>query len=361
MFTLPNQYLARDVYKSFIDKEHFLVKLEALLDWHDLAHPLMELAQNTHGGRPRYAPVLMLKMLFLSFLFNLSDRDTEFSATNNLLAKYFLGLPINEPAPDHSSLSRFREEVLRVKGLSFFEDLFRQVIVQAKTQGVVFGVVSALDATHTLAKVDTARDGHAQKHYGAPSTDPDAKWGVKGKETKMTTQGQKVDVLKTFYGYKAHLLAETKHGLITGLYGTPGNTADLDGGDELLHRILTESERAEIQVLTADKAYGCPLWVNMLEKYTGITTAFALPRTMTEKGYRREKWQSYVQDPNRRIFRKERSVVERVNADLKENHSLRRSRYLGLIKYRLQLVMASIAHNVKLMMRILTEVTLRPI
>lgn len=361
MFTLPNSYLARDVYKSFIDQNHFLVKLESLLDWHELASPLNNLAQNTHGGRPRYAPVLMLKMLFLSFLFNLSDRDTEFTATNNLLAKYFLGLPINEAAPDHSSLSRFRDDVLNTKGVSFFEELFRTVIVQAKAQGVAFGVVAALDSTHTLAKVDTAKDGHAQKHYGAPPTDPDAKWGVKGHETKMTPSGDKVSVLKTFYGYKAHLLAETNSGLITGMYATPGNTADIDGGDELIHRILTDQERKEIQVLTADKAYGCPIWINVLEKHTDIMTAFALPRTMTEKGYRKKKWQEYVKDRNRIIFRKERSVIERVNADLKESHSLRRCRYLGLIKYRLQMAMASIAHNVKLVMRILTGTTLRPI
>ena len=361
MFQLPNSYLAKEVYKSFIDPKHFLVKLESLLDWHDLAFPLIEMAKNEHGGRPRYAPVLMLKMLFLSFLFNLSDRDTEFTATNNLLAKYFLGLPINEAAPDHSSLSRFRDQILKVKGVSFFEALFREVILKAKDHGVVFGMVAALDATHTLSKVNAPKDAHLQKEYGAPPQDPDAKWGVKGSETKVTPQGKKIDVLKTFHGYKAHLLAETKHGLITGLYATPGNTADLDGGDELIHRILTNEERKEIQVLTADKAYGCPVWINMLEKHTGITTAFSLPKTMTERGYRKKKWQDYVKDPNRIVFRKERYIVERVNADLKENHSLRRSRYLGLIKYRLQMVMASLAHNVKLIVRILTGVTLRPI
>ena len=101
MFTLPNQYLARDVYNSFIDQEHFLVKLDSLLDWHDLATPLTEIAKNAHGGRPRYAPVLMLKMLFVSFLFNLSDRILKAKALNGP----FSGPPLQTKATLEFELS----------------------------------------------------------------------------------------------------------------------------------------------------------------------------------------------------------------------------------------------------------------
>ena len=114
MFQLSNKTLSRDLYESFIDKNHFLAQLDWVLNWDDLSEPLYDLARNAHGGRPRYPLDIMLKMIFLSFLFDLSDRDTEFFATNNLLAKYFLRLPINETAPDHSSICRFRDGVLLV-------------------------------------------------------------------------------------------------------------------------------------------------------------------------------------------------------------------------------------------------------
>lgn len=353
---LPNAYLSHDVYKQLIDENHFLVKLGTLFDWYALVEPLNDLGENDHGGRPRYPAVLMLKMLFISFIFNRSDRETEEEATNHLVVKYFLRLPIDEKAPDHTSLCRFRETVLKKKGMSFFTDLFRSILSQAKEKGVRCGVVSALDATHTFAKVDA-------KKPQDPTTphDPDASWGCKGLETKTTDTGQKVHIPKYFFGYKAHLLAETTKGIITGLYATEGKTADIDGGDMLIHRILTNEERKQIDFLTADKGYGCPVWINMLEKYTGITTAFSLPDTMTKKGKHKEKWRAYMKNDGRTTFRKERTVIERVNGDLKDNHGLRKCRYLGLAKYHLQLAMSSMAHNFKIFVTLLSGARLKPI
>ena len=355
---LPNTYLSREVYKGFIDQDHFLVRLEDVFDWHELAAPLSDLGENDHGGRPRHSSLLMLKILFISFLFNLSDRDTEFAATNNLLVKYFLGLPIDEKAPDHTSLCRFRETVLMRKGITFFDTLFRSLTQQAKDRGIVFSTIHALDATHTLANVD-----EKQPQDSISPRDPDASWGCKGNETKRTSDGQKVQIPKYFLGYKAHLTAEVAHGFVTGIHTTTGKAADLDGGDWLVHRVMTEEEQHSINVLLADKGYGCPIWINYLEKYTGIMTAFSLPEWMWKKGpeHLKLKWTNYKQDEGRNAFKRERYIIERVNADLKDRHGLRRCRYLGQIKYHLQTVMASVCHNVKLAMRLLTGTRLKPI
>lgn len=360
-FKLGNRYLSEDVYKPFVDEKHFLVQLKRLFDWNALAFPLADLAKNTEGGRPRYSPVVMLKLVMLSFLFDLSDRDTEFFATGNLYAKYFLGLPIDEKAPDHSSISRFRDDVLTVKGVSYFTVLFRSFIGEAKEKGVVFGVVHALDATHTIANVDTYQDGNNVKNFEGKHRDKDASWGVKGHESKVTPKGEKIAVLKTFYGYKAHLLAETKNGIITGIHTSTGSMSDLDGGDILIHRILTKEERKNLWVLLADKGYGCPVWINLLEKYTGIMTAMSLPKTMLTKGEHQEKWKEYVNNDGRKAFRKDRYKIEQINGDLKQNHSMRRCRYLGNTKYLMQTTLSSIAHNLKIFVKTLSGVRLRPI
>lgn len=349
-FKLSNKFLSIDVYKSCIDQNHFLARLKDLFDWNGMSLPLESLAKNAEGGRPRTSPVVLFKLLFISFLFNQSDRDTEFAATNNLCIKYFLELPINEKAPDHSTISRFRDEVLKVKGTAFFLDTFRSLLLQAKQKGVTISVIEALDATHTWANVDVQKADDPKS-----PRDPDASWGCKGDETKTTRDGKKVQIPKYFFGYKAHLLAETRHGIITGLHATPGNVADIDAGDILIHRILTNEERANISVLTADKGYGlCPIFINLLEKHTGIMTAFCLPKNMTEHGEYKEKWMAYQNDDGRKAFRKDRLVVERVNADLKDNHGLRRCRYRGLSKYLLQVAMSSMAHNVKIFVKNLT-------
>lgn len=353
-FKLPNKFLSVDVYKACLDQNHFIVRLKELFDWQSMAEPLETLAKNAEGGRPRTPPSILLKALFISFLFDQSDRETEFAATSNLYVKYFLELPIDEKAPDHSTISRFREETLKEKGTAFFRALFRSLLVQAKEQGIEVSVIDALDATHTWANVDTSKSDD-------PNTpqDPDASWGCKGEETKTTTDGQKVKIPKWFLGYKAHLLVEAGLGIITGYHATPGHVADIDGGDWLIHRILTNDERARLFVLTADKGYGCPVWINLLEKYTGIMTAFSLPDPMAKQGEHKEKWGRYLKE--RAPFRKDRPVVERANADLKDNHGLRRCRYRGLIKYTFQVAMSSMAHNLKIFMRALTGARFKPI
>ncbi len=342
---LPNAYLNHDVYKGLVKHDHFLVQLDELFDWYALSEPLRDIGENEAGGRPRYPAILMLKMLFISYLFNHSDRETEFAATTNLLVKYFLGLPINEEAPDHSSLSRFRDRVLARQGVSFFLDLFRSLVAQAKERGIEAGVVQALDATHTWAKVDVSK-----KDDPKSPRDPNASWGCKGHETRVSLKGEKVQIPKWFFGYKAHLLGDTKNNLITGFHVTGGHVTDIEGGDDLIHKILTNDERQRIAILAADKGYGCPIWINLLEKYTGIMTAFALPEWMYKKGpeHLKFKWLSYKHDEGRAAFRRERYKLEQINGDLKNNHGMRRCRYLGLAKYHLQTAMSSMAHNLKI-------------
>lgn len=356
-FQLPNKFLSIDVYKHLVNEQHFLVQLKNLFDWNGLAVPLEDIGSNDAGtgGKPRYPSVLMLKLLFVSFLFNLSDRDTEFHATNNILVKCFLELPITDTAPDHTTIHRFRELVLLKKGIAFFETTFRSLITEARNKGIQFSTVDALDATHTLAKVDTDKPQD-------PKTprDPDASWGCKGDETRITSTGQKVKIPKYFHGYKAHLLAETGLGIITGFHATTGKTADIDGGDSLMHRTLNDTERSNIHVLLADKGYGCPVWINLLEKHTGIMTAFSLPEPMTKRGEHQEKWQTYKANEGRNAFKRDRYIIERVNADLKDHHGLRTCRYLGLLKYHFQVAMSSMAHNLKIFVHQLSGARFKP-
>lgn len=352
-----NTYLSKQIYQSLIPSDHFLRLLNDRFDWAALTADLHNLAKNDHGGRPRYSPTLLFKMTFLSFLFDLSDRDTESFCNENIPAKAFLGLEITDAAPDFTTLSFFRNEVLTRMGPEWITHTFRRVVAEARDTGVPFGTIHVLDATHTVADVNTHEDRERQEHDGTPR-DPDASWGVKGRETKMTPDGERVEVLKSFHGYKAHVLAETDHGLITGLSVSPGNVADVTAGEELLLKKLTPGERSAIHTLTTDKAYGDAVLIKILEKDQGIFTAFSLSRTFL-KGEHAEAWERYLEDPQRIAARKKRATIERVFGDMKDNHGLRRSRYLGLLKYHFQTLMAALAHNVKTLVTMMTGVRLR--
>ncbi len=76
-------------------------------------------------GRDPWDPVLMFKMVFLQFLYDLSDRDIEEQCTWNMLFKCFLGLSAEELPPDHSTLCRLR---LRL-GAEGFQRLFNQTVI----------------------------------------------------------------------------------------------------------------------------------------------------------------------------------------------------------------------------------------
>ena len=56
-------------------REHFLVVLEKLFDWEEMSEQIIQLYKGRgEKGRPPYPPVLVFKLLFLSYLYNVSER-----------------------------------------------------------------------------------------------------------------------------------------------------------------------------------------------------------------------------------------------------------------------------------------------
>lgn len=349
-----NGYLSRHIYDNLVPQNDFFRKLNEILDWRNLVFDLQLLAKNDHGGRPRHSPVTLFKMLFLSFLYNASDRQTEELCQNNIRCKYFVELEITELSPDFSTLCLFRNEIIEKMGINWLNDSFAEIVSEAVRLGVSFDPICALDSTHTLANVDTIKD----KKRESP-LDEDAKWGAKGTETKLTPDNKKVKAVKFFFGYKSHILAEAENGLITKISASPGNTADIDAGEDMLINQLSEREKKRVKTVTADKAYGCGVLIGILEKDHQIQTAFKLNKQFL-KGEHRDRWLAYLDDPIKNEARGKRYVVERVNADLKNNHGLAKARYIGLAKYQLQATMAAMAYNLKRMVNILTGVRFRP-
>ena len=146
-------------------RPHFLYELSRAVDFSFVKAALKDFYVD--WGRDPWDPVLMFKMVFLQFLYDLSDRDIEEQCTWNMLFKCFLGLSAEELPPDHSTLCRFR---LRL-GAEGFQRLFNQTVEQARSQGLVSDRLHIIDATHMTAKVDLFRlkkehrDGDDDDHY----------------------------------------------------------------------------------------------------------------------------------------------------------------------------------------------------
>ena len=98
------------------------MQLDGIIPWQRFAKKLVRYYQGKalYGPAP-YNPVIILKMLRPSFLYDISERQTEDLVNFNLLAKCFVGRAVDEPAPDHSTLSLFKARLLENEKTTAFE------------------------------------------------------------------------------------------------------------------------------------------------------------------------------------------------------------------------------------------------
>ncbi len=175
----------RYIYGQVVPKDHFLRQLKDLVDWQKLTEGLANCYKGgaEYGPSP-YHPATLLKMLLLSYLYDLSERQTAEFVGDSLAAKYFGGLGVDELPPDHSSLSVFKERIVQRRGPKAFEGLFQQV---AREEGIRFGRIQVVDATHSLADVDVSKGDEGGWGRGKPR-DGEAAWGSKGRKRVRTAE-----------------------------------------------------------------------------------------------------------------------------------------------------------------------------
>ena len=97
---------------------------------------------------------------------------------DNLSAKYFIGPAVDQKAPDHSTLTKFRKRLIERGKLEAFEEMLSEIIQIALESGVQFGSIQIVDSVHSVANVNTSKD-ESRKKKGQGPRDPDAKWRVK--------------------------------------------------------------------------------------------------------------------------------------------------------------------------------------
>ena len=95
------------IYEDLIPADHLLRKLSAAVELGFVAE-LVSDCYCPDNGRPSWDPLVLFKVVFLQFLYDLSDREIEEQVNLHLACKWFAGLQPEETAPDHSTLCRFR-------------------------------------------------------------------------------------------------------------------------------------------------------------------------------------------------------------------------------------------------------------
>ena len=176
--TDSDSFFGNYLYDQIVPQEHFLRKLLQIIDWDRFTKKLIKLYKGEGVvGRPPFDPQLLLKVELIAYFYHLSERQVEVYINENLPAKFFVGLAVDQKAPDHSTLTVFRERLLRRGKLKIFEEMLAEIIQIAQEKGVQFGSIQIVDSVHSVANVNTAKDAQRQTKGKAPY-DPDARWGV---------------------------------------------------------------------------------------------------------------------------------------------------------------------------------------
>src|SRR5471030_1098569 len=102
-----------------------LERIGRAFDWPAVERLVSEV-YSARSGRPSWPPLVMVKALLLQQWYGLSDPGLEEALGDRLSFRRFVGLGLDEGAPDHSTVSRFRK-VLRERNLdgALFEEIGR--------------------------------------------------------------------------------------------------------------------------------------------------------------------------------------------------------------------------------------------
>lgn len=345
MFKQSNQnsFFGHYLYDQIVPANHFLRKVSETVDFSFVNELCLDAYGNLGmaGNRP-YEPVMLFKILFLSFLYDVSAREMEEQINDRLSFKWFLNLAVNDLAPDHSTLTCFVERV----GADKFGEIFNLVVEQAKAKGLIHERLKIIDSTAVKAKVDLNRIAreHGDDNNGAGgnyidqnSPDQDARFGRKSDS-------------KQFYGFKQHLIIDGDSEIIEAVKITPGNIKDEQVVAPLLDKTKLATDGRKKTKILADKGYDTNCNHELIE-----TEYHSKSFVMVKKNRTVDKLVKLMKSKIYRRTTKERYKVERRFADGKVNHGLGRCRWLGQWKMEIQSYLTAFVLNCKRMV-VLTAV-----
>ncbi len=334
--------------KPFVEKRTkrhtFLRQMEQLIDWQTIEKEINKIYKKGQSvdGRPAYSGLLLFKMQLLQYWYQLSDVGVEDFVNDSLSAMRFCGLELEDDVPDHSTLSRFRNELIKKKA---YDRLLRKINKQLKSRGIMLKTGKAMvDASITDSpyspkgkteyeiasdrreeeRSEEEKEKEEQTHklikIKKPGVDSDARWLKKGN--------------KLHYGYKKQIATDEK-GLVESVHTTPANEHDSKGLKALLEKVPASKK----QSVFADKGYKVP-------ENDDYLASKKIKNRIQHKAYRNRPLQHWEIMFNK-LVSKQRYVVERTFGGMCRWFGSGIARYKGLIKVHGQHVMEAIAYNLK--------------
>ena len=369
----------------------FYRKLNQLLAEADFDHAVEGICQpyyHTHIGRPGIPPGVYFRMLLVGFFEGLSSqRGIAWRCSDSLSLRDFLGIPLSEETPDHSSLTRVRDRL----PLEVHITVFRLVLTLAAEKGLLKGKTVAVDSTtleanaamKSIVRRDTGEDWNEylrrlmQEREGAENpTDEELRRFDRQRKDKRVSNEEwmsptdadsriaKMKDGRTHLAYKAEHVVdlETEVVLAVPIYHADHGDADTMV-DSVMDAVTNLSEAGidvEIEEAVGDKGYHATDTLELAD-WVNIRTYIPEPKRKGTRNWRNvpeEKRRAVINNRRRtraarskRLQRLRSERVERSFAHVCETGGARRSWLCGIEKVQKRYLIAAVARNLGLVMR----------
>jgi transposase len=132
--------------EALVPQDHFDRRLEQVLDLSFGRDWVKDCYADS--GRPSVDPIVFFKLQIVMLVEGIrSERKLIELASLNLAHRWYVGYHLDEPLPDHSTLTRIRQRL----GLPIFRRFFEQIVDLCDQAGLVWGKELFFDATKVQA------------------------------------------------------------------------------------------------------------------------------------------------------------------------------------------------------------------
>jgi IS5 family transposase len=192
-------------------REKFLEEMDRIMPWSELELLIEPHYPKAGNGRPPVGLSILLRVYFLQHWFNLSDPAAEEALYDSPALRRFVGIDLGRaPAPDETTILNFRH-LLEKHDLcgAMLEAVNRYL----EDHGIRIGTGTIVDATI----------------IHAPSSTKNAT-GTRDPEMHQTRKGN-----QWYFGMKAHIGVDSKHGHVHSMCSSAASVADKHLLPDLLH------------------------------------------------------------------------------------------------------------------------------
>jgi transposase len=262
--------------EDLVPQDHLLRKIDKYIDFSFIIEKVKPYYCEDNG-RPSLDPLVLFKMMFIGYFFGIrSERQLEKEVQLNVAYRWFLGLRLTDPVPDHTTISWNRRK--RFKDTDIFQEIFDEIVLQAINHKMVGGRVLFTDSTHLKANankhkfskeevevetrdyIDELNQAVAQDRKQSGKKPLAAREEVK--ETKIVRKSitdpdsgfMSRDNKQEMFCYLDHRTTDMKYNIITDAFVTPGNVHD---SIPYLNRLDRQIERFDfhVEAVALDSGY----------------------------------------------------------------------------------------------------------